>query len=904
MLDTLSKKILDIVNCQDEHTLTENANKDGTTFSTQRDLIAGAAAKHIAREYLIPKHLIEAHDKGQIHIHDQDYAPLMPMQNCFSGKTEVITKEYGRTPFNSLPVGGVVTVPTHTGSWKKAVVRTYGVRKMVEVELSLLGRYSQRVVVTPDHRWILKDGGITTNLKVGDKLLRTPSIKQNKIDKQSFCKGFIYGDGTDLRHREKPWNGCFARLCGDKTKFASIFEDCGYTVTSPKYLKSSKDLMVYCGGMVKDTSAKCLASFVEGYLAADGCKHSGASSTYRGIQATGEGQNSFIRKWFDVAGYFLGQTRDFTGKKTNYGVRKKETKFYTIRNHTKYYWEVKNIVDAKEELAWCFEVEDDQSFILGGGIVTGNCALINLKDMLDKGCKLNGVAIEKPKSISTAMNIASQVVSAVGNSQYGGISYNRFDETMGEYVEASYQKWLDIAHEEELSSPEVFARKRIRKEVYDACQLLEYQLNTIHSTSGMSPFITINFGLGTSWQEKLIQEMILRVRMNGLGKEKVTAIFPKLIFTQKRGLNLKAGDPNYDIKKLAVECSAKRLYPDILNYDKVVEVTGSFKSSMSCRSFLSPKENENGELYHSGRCNIGVTTISLPMIAVECGGDLEVFWKTLDERLLLAKEVCEFRLEYLSKLKAKAAPILYTEGGICRLDPEDYVLPELIKRGASISIGYIGLNEVANAIFGADTLMIDDQRKVDFCKKVMNHFSATVSRFKEESGVGYSTYGTPSESQCMRLRDAIFDRFGEVSGVTDKEYLTNSFHLEASTQKDVYSRMDFESQFILMSTGGFISYGEFPDMRNNLEALEDVWTYSYDVTPYYGVNVPADKCFECGFEGEMESKSKGFVCPKCGNSDQHKMYAVRRVSGYLGEPTSRPFNKGKTKECVDRVKNM
>lgn len=532
-----------------------------------------------------------------------------------------------------------------------------------------------------------------------------------------------------------------------------------------------------------------------------------------------------------------------------------------------------------------------------------NCCLINLKDMLDNGFHMNGVKISTPKGIQTAMTLTSQIVMSVGSSQYGGMSFNRFDEVMAPYVTKSYNKWCILGREIGVEDIDNFARQRVRKEVYDACQTLEYQLNSMTCTSGQVPFVSVNFGLGLSWEAKLIQEMILQVRYEGIGEDKITAIFPKLIYSIRDGVNHKKSDPNYDIKQLALQCSAKRMYPDILNYDQVVEKTGSFKSSMSCRSFLSAWNNEEGELQHSGRTNLGVQTLNLPMIAVESGGDLNKFWKMLDNGLDLCKQCCDFRLEVLSKTQAKNAPTLYMEGALMRLQPEDYVLDHLLKRGSSISIGYIGLNEMVNALFGAENHILDSKTKTDFALSVVQYISNYVNKIKIETGIGYSVYATPSESQCYRLRNAIYNKFGIIEGVTDKEYLTNSFHLEAGKQTDPYTRMLFEANFIQYSAGGFISYSELPDMTRNIEALENLWDFSYKVTPYYAINCPSDKCLGCGFEGELLNKSKGFVCPKCGNSDAGTLYAVRRVSGYLGNPAQRPFNKGKITEVKDRVKN-
>lgn len=545
-------------------------------------------------------------------------------------------------------------------------------------------------------------------------------------------------------------------------------------------------------------------------------------------------------------------------------------------------------------------IHDLQYFPLQGQT---NCCLLDIKGMLETGFHINDVLVESPKGIHTAMTLATQVLMAVGGSQYGGISFDRFDETMGVYVLKSFNKILDKAEKYTIPNKLEYAKQEIRKDVYDACQCLLYQINTLSCVSGQSPFISIGFGLGTSWEERLVQEMLLQVQLDGIGKDKLTPIFPKLIFTQKEGVNLNKGDPNYDIKQLAVKCSAKRLYPDILNYDKVVEVTGGFKASMSCRSFLSYCEDENGKEFYSGRCNLGVTSLNTPYIALMANKDLDKFYTLLDEHLNLAREACEYRLEVLSKTQAKSAPILFMEGGLLRCEAEEYVLPHLLKRGASISIGYIGLMETVNALVGDETHIYHDKSKQELALDILKHIDMRVKQFKEASGVGYSTYATPSESQCKRLRDEAYSAFSEVSGVTDREYFTNSFHLDPRMQTDPYSRMDYEAQYIPHTSGGFISYGEFPDMTKNLEALEDVWTFSYYVTPYYGSNSPSDKCLECKFEGKLKSTSKGFVCPNCGNSDHKKLYAIRRLSGYLGSPTKRPFNKGKATEVDERIVN-
>lgn len=541
-----------------------------------------------------------------------------------------------------------------------------------------------------------------------------------------------------------------------------------------------------------------------------------------------------------------------------------------------------------------------------------NCCLVDLGHMLAHGFKMGNARISTPNSIQTAATVVSQIAAAVASSQYGGTSFDRLDEVLAPYVTKTYHKeydkavaLLDSIGEKCSIAATSFAKEATEKAVYDACQTLEYQVNTIYSTNGQTPFLTFGFGLGESWEAKLVQKAILQVRIDGLGKDKATPVFPKLVFSLKRGLNMDPEDTNYDVKLLALECASKRMYPDVLNYDTLVNITGGFKAPMGCRSFLSYHEDENGKEFYAGRNNLGVVSLNLPMIAIEAQGDYDTFWRLLDQYAETAHKALQYRLERLSTVKAKSAPILYMEGALgLHLEPEELVLPHLIERGASISLGYIGLEETANAMLGSLIHTYDEPEKQDFCYDILAALNDLVEKWKAEEGIGYSIYGTPSESLCHRFCKAIVRRYGEFEGVTDKGYLTNSFHLDVKKQVNPYDKIDFESQFIPMSAGGNICYGEFPNMQHNIGALEDVWNYAYDRVPYYGTNTPIDECYECGYTGEFSCTSKGFECPKCGNTNKETCSVTRRVCGYLGNPDSRPFNPGKQAEMQQRVKHL
>ncbi|HFI0429113.1 TPA: anaerobic ribonucleoside-triphosphate reductase [Streptococcus suis] len=534
-----------------------------------------------------------------------------------------------------------------------------------------------------------------------------------------------------------------------------------------------------------------------------------------------------------------------------------------------------------------------------------NCCLIDFKGMLAQGFKIGNADVESPKSIQTATAQISQIIANVSSSQYGGCSADRIDEVLAPYAELNYQKHLKEAADWVLpDKQEDYARSKTQKDIYDAMQSLEYEINTLFTSNGQTPFTSLGFGLGTSWFEREIQKAILNIRIKGLGREGRTAIFPKLIFTVKRGLNLEPDSPNYDIKQLAVECATKRMYPDMLSYDKIVELTGSFKVPMGCRSFLQGWQDENGQDVTSGRMNLGVVTVNLPRIAMESAGDMDKFWEIFSERMSIAKDALVYRVERVKEATPANAPILYQYGAFGKRLAKTDAVDEVFKnRRATVSLGYIGLYEVATVFYGG--YWEDNPEAKDFTIAIIKRMKELTDAWSDQYGYHFSVYSTPSESLTDRFCRLDTEKFGLVENITDKQYYTNSFHYDVRKNPTPFEKLDFEKVYVEAgASGGFIHYCEYPVLQQNPKALEAVWDYAYDRVGYLGTNTPIDHCYACDFEGDFEPTERGFKCPNCGNSDPKTVDVVKRTCGYLGNPQARPMVKGRHKEIISRVKHM
>lgn len=536
-----------------------------------------------------------------------------------------------------------------------------------------------------------------------------------------------------------------------------------------------------------------------------------------------------------------------------------------------------------------------------------NCCLVDLKGMLANGFKMGNADIEPPKSIGVATALMAQITAQIASHQYGGTTFANVDKVLAPYVQMTYDKHFKDAKKYQIPRDVQYAIDKTEKDVFDAFQSYEYEVNTLHTANGQTPFVTITFGTGQSRCERMIQKAILKNRIRGLGKEGITPVFPKLVMFMEKGINLDPEDRNYDIKQLALECASKRMYPDIISSANNRAITGSSVpvSPMGCRSFLSVWHDDNGNEILDGRNNLGVVTINLPRIALEAqeADDAhEAFWRILDDRLGLCFEALMTRIDSLRGVKASVAPILYTEGAFgVRLNPDDEIL-ELFKNGrSSISLGYIGLHETL-LMFGSGQHPFDRIGSQKLGRLIIEYLRAATEAWKKKTGFGFSLYSTPAESLCHRFCKLDFEKFGSVKGITDKGWYTNSFHLDVDRKVTPFEKIDYEADYHYIATAGHISYVEFPDMKNNLQALEKVWDYAMDKLDYFGTNLPVDKCFVCGSDDEFTPTEEGFHCKHCGNHDPAKMNVTRRTCGYLGA-AERPMNKGKQNEIIHRVKH-
>lgn len=541
-----------------------------------------------------------------------------------------------------------------------------------------------------------------------------------------------------------------------------------------------------------------------------------------------------------------------------------------------------------------------------------NCCLINLEDMLKNGTVINGKKIDTPKSFQVACTVTTQIIAQVASGQYGGQSINGIDRILAPYVKKSYDKYLRAVVEEQrevygiepdMEKAEQVAWKRTRKEVKDGIQTIQYQINTLMTTNGQAPFVTLFMHFHPddpyAYEASLIQEEILLQRLEGIKNEAdvyVTPAFPKLIYVLDEH-NVHPDSEYYYLTKLAAKCTAKRMYPDYISAKLMKKFyAGNVFSPMGCRSFLAPWQDDKGDYVFDGRFNMGVVSLNLPQIGILAEGNETAFWEILEKRLELVKKALLFRYDLLKDITSDVSPIHWQHGCIARLKPGEKIFPYTQNGYATISMGYIGLYEATKLIKGVSHT---DPAGKPFALAVMDRLRNAVADWKAETGLGFALYGTPAESLTHRFATIDRNRFGDIKDVTDKGYYTNSYHVDVREEISVFDKFNFEAEFQEKSTGGMISYAEIPNMIHNPDAVETLVRFIYDHITYAEFNTKSDLCHACGFDGEIKVNADNqWECPNCHNTDRDRLTVIRRTCGYLGENF---WNEGRTKEIASRV---
>ena len=553
-----------------------------------------------------------------------------------------------------------------------------------------------------------------------------------------------------------------------------------------------------------------------------------------------------------------------------------------------------------------------------------NCELINLDDMLQNGTVINGVMIEKPHRFITAATIATQIILAVTSSSYGGATVSLTH--LAPFVRLSYEKYLKKYQERGLSKEdcEKFAMQDTKKEVEDGVQTFNYQVNSMTNTNGQAPFLSVNMYLGETDEYKdelaMIIEEFLKQRILGFKNEKgvyITPAFPKLLYVLEED-NIHEDSKYWYLTELAAKCTAKRMVPDYISEKMMKELkknelgVGECYPCMGCRSFLTPdrtmslgniakaKNYIEGKGKYYGRFNQGVVTINLPDVALSSEGDMDKFWEIFDERLELCHKALQIRHKRLSNVTSDVAPILWQHGALARLDKGESI-HELLHHGYStISLGYAGLYECVKYMTGDSHT--DNGEGKDFALKVMQHLNDAANKWKKEEDIDYSVYGTPIESTTYKFARCLRERFGTIKGITDKNYITNSYHVPVFEEIDAFSKLKLESEFQKLSPGGAISYVETPNLQGNIDAVIEVIKFIYDNIMYAELNTKSDYCQKCGYDGEiMLDDDLEWYCPNCGNRDHNTLNVARRTCGYIG---TNFWNKGRTQEIKERVLHL
>ena len=893
-MDNIERKVNSMLNDVDR----SNSNSNTRYISTKRTEIAKTFASEMYQKMFLPVSVIQALKDGYIYIHDLSDM-LLPQFNCLDKNTRFVTS-MGVKSFNDFEDGDIIEVLTPFGNWKKAIVRNYG--KDILYELSFKRKNNiYKVKATKNHRWLLSNGEFTDNIKIGDKIynpcndtVRKSVFDMSKEEKFYWSWGFSFGDAT--KPNDKHNIKCRLRLCGEKNKYSSIFEELGFM----KYNFDCEDSWYKVHDYFKEVpnfeNKEQIIAFVIGYLNADGNLGNGINNLYRGIYAKSKEAQDLIRNLFPVAGVNITKETDLSGETTNYGVRNGNPINFGLINSFEKSITTK-LIDIKplySDDVWCLEVEDDLSFILENGISTGNCCLCDYQNILNGGFQLEGIKYTEPKDIRTAVGQMGDIVQIISAQHFGGHTVPQVDRILAKYYEMSIEKEYNfIKSVSNLPEYQIMplALKRAYRELKQAIQGFEIKMNTVVSARGSYPFTTLTFGDITNDVEADICRAILEVRMEGHGDKgfKKNLIFPKLVFLYNPEIH--GENKEYEwLFDLAVKCSSKCMYPDFLSPNGHKK-EGKWISPMGCRAYLSDYRDENTkELVYTGRFNIGAISLNLPMIYMKAKEEKKNFYDTLDFYLQMIRELLQQRYEYLGKAEASSNPLMFVEGGAYggNLKPSDKIKP--ILKSATASFGITALNELTQLHLHKS--IAEDN---SFAKEVAQYIYDKVQEFKKEDGWLYALYGTPAESLCGTQVQQFRKLYGIIPNVSDRDYFSNSFHCHVSEEITPFEKQDKEIDIFKIISGGHIQYVRItkPD---NILGLKSIIKRGMDMGYYQGINFNACVCEDCGTAGN----DWGLTCPHCGSKN---ITEINRTCGYLGfsrKMGDRTFNDAKMCEIKDR----
>ena len=921
--NNLDGQILSLIEYENEEVKQENSNKNPRILSVQRDYMAGVISKDISERILLPKEIVQAHKEGIIHFHDMDYF-AQHLHNCFGSNTKFVTNK-GLKKFSEFKDGETTEVLDKDGIWREATVRCYGEEPLYTITLQSC-RTIKTIKATKNHRWLLKDGSITTNLQVGDRLHLLHKLNEEiqietKEDALFFCLGFCIGDGSDSCSSSK--GGLSVRLCGRKNEYSYLFEMAGFRKGNKKKINDniysissfSKQDMLNARIWIYLNKRQNYMLY-KGFYAADG------NVRDNGVATTDERILEMIETISCIYGHHILTIKEVM-RDTNY---KKQAKIYDISfmtsQPTNRNWIVRDIQlsyrGGLKQKVWCIEEPVTKTFTLESGIVTGNCCLVNLEDMLQNGTVISGVGIDKPKSFRTACTIASQIVAQVASSQYGGQTISL--SHLVPFVDVSRQK-IKKELKEELQTENInisqekfnnLVENKVKKEINDGIQIIQYQLITLQTTNGQAPFVSVMMYLNEVHENErddlaLLIESMLKQRIKGVKNSEgvyITPAFPKLLYVLQED-NIKKSGKYYYLTKLAAECTAKRMVPDYISEKIMLDLKGDVYPCMGCRSYLSPDRfTKVGKHKYYGRFNQGVVTLNLVDVALSSEKDENKLWDLLEQRLELCHRALQERHKRLKGTLSDVAPIMWQYGALARLKPGQ-VIDDLLYHGYStISLGYAGLYEMTKYMTNDSHT---SEKGKEFALKVMQKLNDKCQEWKLAEDIDYSVYGSPIESGTYRFAKLLQKKFGIIEGITDKNYITNSYHISVTEKIDAFSKLIKESAFQKLSPGGAISYVEVPNLVNNLEAVMSVLGCIYENIQYAELNTRSDYCCECKFTGEIplvnEDNKLIWKCPKCGCTNTTKLVITRRTCGYIGTAEN-GWNQGRLADINNRVLHL